>query len=145
MSITGDLGVMIGALGHPFGDPQVLDAMTLVGLPTERSEFTVGPTKRVYYTADQSIADFLFEEDVLQSVIIQVVADDKHGAYPAPDSLIDGLSGTASRDDVLARFGTPVKSTDASDRFSVDDVFVRFGYVDDRVADITVMRTAPGQ
>lgn len=114
-------------------------------MPTERSEFQVGPTKRTYYTAEQKSAEFIFEEDVLQSVIVQTVADDEHEAYAAPDALVEGLSGTAARDEVLARFGTPVKSTAASDRFSVDGVFARFGYVDDRVADVTLMRNAPGQ
>lgn len=144
MTITGDLRVMADALGHPVADRRVLDAFALVGLPEARSEYLEGGVKTTYYTADEQLAEFIFRDDVLDAVIVHTHARDGHGAYPAPASLIDGLAGDAERDAVLARFGEPVSTRKASDRFAVEGGFVRFGYVEDRVVDISLMRRAPG-
>ena len=144
MTITGDLQIMADALGHPVADRRVLDVFTVVGLPEARSEYQEGGVKTTYYIADQQLAEFIFRDDLLDAVIVHTQAGDGHGAYPAPASLVDGLAGDAERDAVLARFGEPVSRRKTSDRFEVDGGFVRFGYVEDRVADISLMRRAPG-
>jgi hypothetical protein len=144
MTITGDLQVMAAGLGHPVADRRVLDAFALVGLPQARDEFQEGGVRTTHYIADEQLAEFIFRDDVLDAVIVHTQPGDGHGAYPAPASLIDGLAGDAERDAVLARFGEPVSTRKASDRFEVDGGFVRFGYVEDRVVDISLMRRAPG-
>jgi hypothetical protein len=143
MTITGDLKVMLDALGARFGDAAVLEAMVLVGLPTERSEYRSGTEASVYYIAERKSAEFLFENDLLEDVTVRTVADEEHGAYPTPDTLIEGLSGTATRTQTRAFFGDPEWSSASADRFKVDGGFVWVGYAEDRIAEISVMRTAP--
>ncbi|WP_425845030.1 hypothetical protein [Agrococcus sp. TSP3-2-1] len=144
MTIAGDLHTMASALGQPVTDERVLRAMTLVGLPVERSEFDVGPSKRTYLTAEQGLGEFLFEDGALDTVFLYTQPAEGRGAHPAADSLIEGLSGTATRAEVLERFGEPEWSNAEADRFEIDGAyFVRFGYADDRVEEVTVMREAP--
>lgn len=144
MTIAGDLQTMAGALGRPVTDERVLRAMTLVGLPVERSEFDVGPSKRTYLTAQDGLAEFLFEDGTLLTIFVFTQPAEDRGAYPAADALIEGLSGTATRAEVLERFGEPEWSNAQADRFEIDgEYFVRFGYADGRVEKITLMREVP--
>lgn len=146
MSITGDLSVMIEALGKPFGDPHVLEALTLVGLPIQRNEYQIGAVDRTYYVAEGRMAEFLFEDDLLRTVMIHTVADADHGRYPTPDTLIDGLSGNAPRAEVLERFGTPEwTNNESADRFQVEGGYVRFGYLDGLTCKINAMLSVPGR
>lgn len=144
MTISGELTTMLGVLGLEQGDGGALDAMALVGMPSETSEFVEGGTTQLYLTARDSGTDFLFEDRRLTTVIIRTQPKAKYGAYPRPDALIDGLSGTASRDDVRDALGAPEWSSPAADRFLVDDRYVHFEYdAAGRIARITVMTEAP--
>ena len=144
MTLTGEITTMLGVLGLPQGDGEALDAMVLVGMPSETKEITDGDSSRLYLTAREAGTDFLFEDRELTSVIIRTQPKAKYGAYPRPDALIDGLPGTATRDDVLALLGEPEWSGPVADRFLVDGRYAHFEYdPSNRIARITLMMRAP--
>lgn len=145
MTMTGEMTAMLDVLGLPLGDDRALEAMALVGLPTERDEFRDSGLDRTYLVAREAGTDFVFNDGELTSVIVRTQPKGDYAAYPRPDALIDGLAGTATRDEVLARFGEPVKSTAASDRFAIDGRFLHFEYdATGHVARLTAMSRAPG-
>jgi len=141
--VTGVLRSVLDVLGRPAEDESVEAAMALFGPPFERSEFEIGPVVRVYQVAADGHAQLIFEDGVFTSAMVWVRESAERGAYVSPAPLVDGVGPETTRDEILARFGTPARSTDASDRFRVDGGFVRFGYVDGRVEEITAMRTTP--
>lgn len=142
--MRGQLRTIADALDHSIPDPEIMDALVVAGLPSTRSDFDLGATKLSYLTSEDASTEFMFEKGVLQTVFIFTQPDDEHGAYPEPDALIEGLSGTATRDEVRAMFGEPEWSVAVADRFHVEDrLFIRFGYRDDRTTKITVMSHIP--
>ena len=146
--VTGDLLTAIAALGHGADDAETQAALALFGPPFERSQYPVGAVTRTYYVAERNHAELIFEDGVLEDVMIRLRSSEEHGAYARPDGLIDGVGPDTTREQILERFGTPEWSNAHADRFwfagdAPNRVFVRFEYVDGRVADISVTRESP--
>lgn len=144
MTPHGEITTFTDALGSAMTDEPALVAFAAVDLPTSRSDYDLGDMRRTYLKADDQGVEFVFEDGALRSVFIATVESPARAAYPRPDALIEGLSGTASRAEVLARFGEPEWTSDEADRFQwAAACYARFAYQDDRVVKISVMRDVP--
>ncbi|MBG6238423.1 hypothetical protein IWX78_001395 [Mycetocola sp. CAN_C7] len=143
-TISGELTTMMNVLGLQPADDRVLDAIDLVGGLSENSVFEEGDLTVLYLTARDAGTDFLFENRTLASVIIRTQPQAKYGAYPRPDALIDGLSGAATRAEVVARFGVPEWTSATADRFVVDGRYLHVEFDGSgRLVRITLMVSAP--
>ena len=149
-AITGELPTLIAALGHGADDAEAQAALALFGPPFERSQYPVGGVTRTYYVAERKHAELIFEDGVFEDARIWIRGSEERGAYARPEGLVDGVGPDTTRELILERFGTPEWSNDHADRFWIAEdapnrVFVRFEYVDGRVADISVTRESPEQ
>lgn len=143
MDLHGEITTFADALGSTTTDDRSLAAFLLVELPTARSDYDFGEGQRTYLRAEEQGVEFLYVDGALSTVFV-TTSSDEDGAYPRPDRLIDGLSATASRAEVLGRFGTPEWSSEEADRFQLaEHLYVRFGYEDDAVTEITLMQDVP--
>ena len=144
MTLHGEITTFTDALGSAMTDEPALAAFAAVDLPASRSDYDLGDTHRTYLKAEDKGVEFVFEDGLLRTVFIATVDSPTRAAYPRPDALIDGLSGTASRAEVLARFGEPEWTSDEADRFQwAAACYARFAYEDGRVVKISVMREVP--
>lgn len=146
--VTGDLLTAIAALGHGADDAETRAVLALFGPSFERSQYPVGAVTRTYYVAERKHAELIFEDGLFEDVRIWIRSSEERGAYARPEGLIDGVGPDTTREQILERFGTPEWSNDRTDRFWIAEdlpnrVFVRFEYVDGRVADISATREAP--
>lgn len=144
MNLHGEITTFIDALGATVTDERSLAAFALVDLPTARSDYDLGDSHRTYLKADEHGVEFLYIDGVLSTVFISITPNDKRGVYPRPAKLITGLSPTAARDAVRAFFGAVEWTSATADRFQLHEAcFVRFGYVDEAVAEIGIARQVP--
>ncbi|GGP51816.1 hypothetical protein [Saccharothrix coeruleofusca] len=130
-TITGEMAVLLGVLGHRQGDSRILDAIALVGPDMEVEEFDFDGEKSTYFTFKQAGTDLLFEDDVLVSVMVRTQPDEQdetYGRYPRPAALVDGLSPTATRAEVTALLGTPEQTGPSFDRYRVNNRYLHFEF-----------------
>lgn len=144
VTFTGDLAAVIGALGRSTQDGAVRAVMSLFGPSFERSEYEIGPVSRVYEVAADGHAQLIFEDGLFETAMVWIRATAEHSACASPETLVDGIGPETTREEIVARFGTPSRAGDDWDRFRAEGGFLRFGYVDGRVEEISVMRRTPG-
>ncbi len=144
MTLSGELTTFLAVLGLEQGDERILDAIALVDLPTDEQGYLRDDGTTVdYLSMRPSGTDFAFTNGVLSSISIRTQSMPDYGVYPRPDSLIDGLDSTATREEVAALLGAPERSGPAWDRYPSDDHFLHFEYREGRIALVTVMGKAP--
>jgi hypothetical protein len=144
MTLQGEIGTFVDALGTGPTDGRSLAALVLVDLPTARSDYDFGEGHRMYLRAEEQGVEFLYKDGALSTVFISTQPAAERGAYPRPERLIEGLASTAPRAEVLERFGAPEWSSEEADRFQLgDQLYVRFEYVDDTISEISVMQDVP--
>jgi len=110
LTINGEMTIQLDALGHRRGDSRILAAIVLVGPRMEISEFTSGEQISRHYLFKPAGTELLFENDILVSVMVRTRPDPDdttYGTYPRPSALIEGLSPTATRAEVMAFLGNP--------------------------------------
>lgn len=144
MTLHGEITMFADALGSSMTDERSLAAFAAVDLPAARSDYDLGDSHRTYLKAEDKGVEFVYEDGRLRTVFISTVGTSARRAYPRPDALIDGLSGTASRPEVLERFGQPEWTSEDADRFQLAPAcYARFAYESGRVVKISVMREVP--
>ncbi|GHD38827.1 hypothetical protein [Mycetocola manganoxydans] len=144
MTLRGELTTFTDALGSSMTDGRSIAAFVAVDLPTARSDYDLGDSHRTYLKSTDKGVEFVYEDGRLRSVFISTIDNPIRRAYPRPDALIEGLSGTATRGQVLKRFGEPEWTSEEADRFKLAAAcYVRFAYENGRVVLISVMREVP--
>lgn len=143
MTLTGDITTIVNALGHPMSAPEVEAVLDLVGMPTEHSEFDIGPSRRDYLLAEDGSSELLFEDGKLDTVFVFIQPTETRTAYAAADSLINELPALTTRAAVRALLGEPEWTNETADRFAIDTYFVRFQFENDSLAKLTVMASVP--
>ncbi len=144
MALDGEIRAFADALGTSMTDERSLAAFAAVDLPTARSDYDLGESHRTYVKAEDQGVEFVYEDGRLRTVFISTIDTPARAAYPRPDALIEGLSGTASRAQVLERFGEPEWTSDEADRFQLAAAcYARFAYESGRVVKISVMAEVP--
>ncbi|WP_408896614.1 hypothetical protein ACJ5H2_16970 [Nocardioides sp. R1-1] len=134
MTVTGEIRTYLDALGMDPNDPALTAVLDLPGPTTDTNEQREADGNVVFHLAARSNGtEFMFSHNQLVAVFIGTQPREAWGVYPRPDQLIDGLSGTATREEVRARFGEPVWHKDDSDRFQVGQDYLQFEYHDDRI------------
>lgn len=134
VTFTGEMAVMLDVLGLPQGDSRILDAIALVGPQMEIEEFDWGSEKSTYFIFKSAGTDLLFEDGVLASAIVRMQPDAQdpgYGLYPRPTALIDGLSPTATRDEVEALFGAPERPGPSFVRYEANQRYLHVEFNSD--------------
>ncbi|GAB2679832.1 hypothetical protein GCM10027271_46360 [Saccharopolyspora gloriosae] len=134
MTVTGEVAVMLDVLGYRQGDNRILDAIALVGPNMEVEELDFDGEKSTHFIFKPSGTDFIFEDDVLVSIMIRTQPDSKdetYALYPRPTALVDGLSPTASRTEVTALLGTPERVGPNFDRYEANGRYLHFEFDSD--------------
>lgn len=145
MKVTGEIERLIAALGSREQEQPALEAMALVGLPTKSQEFRDGGVTTTYLISEEGGTDFLFEDGVLDSVIVRTRPEPPYAAYPRTDALIDGITAASDRAAVREAIGSdPEWTGEAADRYGVGDASVHFEFDGDALALVTIMQSAPG-
>ncbi|MFJ8961657.1 hypothetical protein ACIRG5_19925 [Lentzea sp. NPDC102401] len=142
-TVSGEITVLLDVLGHRQGDSRILDAIVLVGPQMEVSEYDFDGEKSTYFVFKEAGTELLFEDDVLASVMVRTQPDSEdetYGVYPRPDELVQGLSATATRDEVTAFLGSPERSGPSFDRYEVGNRYLHFEFgANGRVARISAL------
>lgn len=142
-TITGEMAVMLDVLGYRLGDDRILKAIILVGPRMEVEEFDFDGEQSKYYTFKPAGTDLLFENTVLVSAMVRTQPDSQdetYGLYPRPTALIDGLSPTATREEVTAFLGAPERVGPDFDRYEVNERYLHFQFdANGRVARVTAL------
>lgn len=123
MRVTGEVALMLDALGCRQGDGRILDVITLVGPGLEIETFEVDGERSTYFTFRSAGTDLIFEDDILVSVTVWTREDGRagnQGVYPRPAALVDGLPLAALRTEVTALLGVPERVGAHFDRFAED-------------------------
>jgi hypothetical protein len=146
-TITGEMAVMLSVIGYRQGDSRILDAIALVGPEMEVMEFDADGEKSTYFIFKSSGTDLLFEDDILEMIMVRTGPDsddETYGTYPRPAALIEGLSPTATRTEVTEFLGEPERVGPDFDRYEVNNHYLRFRFdPDGRVAQISAQLQAP--
>ncbi|MFD5828016.1 hypothetical protein [Lentzea sp. NPDC060358] len=145
-TVSGEITVFLDVLGLRQGDSRILDAIVLVGPAMEVSEYDFDGEKSTYFVFKEAGTELLFEDDVLASAMVRTQPDpedETYGQYPRPGALVQGLSATATRDEVTAALGSPERSGPSFDRFQVDNRYLHFEFgANGRVARISALLEA---
>lgn len=144
--ITGRVNVIIDALGHTWGSTEVARMLSAFGPVVKQRTFRgMGPVRTYRRTFKEGVSYIFDKKEVFTSAIIQTqVTNPKEVAYSSEIPLVDGLSDTASRQEVLNVLGTPEKVTERGDRFEMGSYYVMFSYNDDSTLEIvSVMSQRP--
>lgn len=132
--LTGEVRVYLDALGMHPTDERLTAVLDLPGPTTDTNEEREAGGNVVFHLAARSNGtEFMFSGEQLVTVFLGTQPREAWGVYPRPDALIDGLSGTATRDEVRAKFGEPVWQKDDADRFEVGRDYLQFQYAEDRI------------
>jgi hypothetical protein len=130
-TVSGEITVLLDVLGHRQGDSRILEAIVLVGPKMEVSEYDFDGEKSTYFVFKEAGTELLFEDDVLTSVMVRTQPDpedETYGQYPRPDDLVQGLSATATREEVTAFLGSPERSGPSFDRYEVNNRYLHFEF-----------------
>lgn len=142
-TVSGEITVLLDVLGHRQGDSRILEAVVLVGPQMEVSEYDFDGEKSTYFVFKDAGTELLFEDDVLASAMVRTQPDpedETYGVYPRPGELVQGLSATATRDEVMAFLGTPERTGPSFDRYQVNGRYLHFEFGGDgRVARISAL------
>jgi len=141
--ITGEMAVMLDALGCLQSDSRILRIIVLVGPKMEVSEFDFDGEQSTYFTFKPAGTDLLFENGVLEMIMVRTQRDgqdETYGLYPRPTALIDGLPPTALRADVAALLGNPERVGPNFDRYEVNKRYLHFEFdSDSRVSKVSAL------
>jgi hypothetical protein len=130
-TVTGEIAVLLGVLGHRQGDSRILEAIILVGPDMAVEEFNFDGEKLTYFTFRSAGTDLIFENDVVVSVTVRTQPDSQdetYGLYPRPAALVDGLSPIATRAEVAALLGAPERVGPNFDRYEANERFLHFEF-----------------
>jgi hypothetical protein len=130
-TVTGEMAVMLDVLGCRQGDSRILEAVALLGPVMEVTEYDFDGEKSTYFLFKPAGADLVFENDVLEMVMVRTQSDRQdasYGLYPRPAALIDGLPPTATRAEVAAFFGDPERVGPSFDRYEVNKRYLHFEF-----------------
>ncbi|MGI5500713.1 hypothetical protein [Lentzea sp. CA-135723] len=145
-TVSGEITVLLDVLGHRQGDSRILEAIVLVGPKMEVSEYDFDGEKSTYFVFKEAGTELLFEDDVLASAMVRTQPDpedETYGEYPRPAELVQGLSATATRDEVRAFLGTPERTGPSFDRYEVNNRYLHFEFgANERVARISALLEA---
>lgn len=134
MSITGEIQAYLGALGMRPDDQRLPAVLDLPGPTTDTNEEREAGGNVVFHLAARSSGtEFMFSGERLVAVFLGTQPREAWGVHPRPDALIDGLSGTATRDEARALLGEPVWQSDVADRFAAGPDYLQLQYADDRI------------
>ena len=134
VTLSGEITAYLEALGMHPADPRLTPVLDLPGPTTDTNEEREPGGNVVFHLAARSSGtEFMFSGEQLVAVFVGTQPREAWGAYPRPDALIDGLPGTAWREEVRATLGEPVWQQDGADRFAVGTDYLQFQYRDDRV------------
>lgn len=132
--ITGEIEAYLTALGMHPTDERLTAVLDLPGPTTDTNEEREAGGNVVFHLAARSNGtEFMFSGEQLVAVFLGTQPREAWGVYPRPEALIDGLSGTASRDEVRALLGEPVWQKEDADRFEVDGDYLQLQYRDGRI------------
>lgn len=150
MTISGRITTLLDALGEKPGAPAVEAASALFGDITEqRLDPKGGVLKKDWLTYEFRDAGtmFSFGDDELCKIVVRVRPETGWAAYPAADALIDGVSSTTTREQLLALLGEPKKARRDSDMWQVGRRYLNVGYApaSGAIGRITVMLRTNGQ
>ncbi|GAA2175367.1 hypothetical protein GCM10009846_24960 [Agrococcus versicolor] len=142
--LRGEIAAMLRVLGLPQGHGDVLDAIALAGRPGEVDGFLRDDGTTADYLVLRSVGTELrWIDGALASVLIRTQPEEGYGTHPRPHALIDGLSATATRQEVRDALGAPEASAPRWDRYRVEGGYVLFRFADERTSRITVMQDVP--
>lgn len=142
-TVTGEMAVMLDVLGYRQGDARILDAIALVGPTMEVTKYDFDGEKSTYFLFKPAGTDLVFENDVLEMVMVRTRPDSQdatYGLYPRPAALIDGLAPTATRAEVTAFLGNPERVGPSFDRYAVNNRYLHFEFGSNgRVAKVSAL------
>lgn len=126
-TVTGEMASMLDVLGSRQGDDRILEVIGLLSPDMEVEEFDFDGEKSTYFTFKAAGTDLLFENEVLVSIMVRTQPDSQdstYGSYPRPTALIEGLSPTATRNEVAALLGDPERVGPDFDRYEVGNRYL---------------------
>lgn len=135
--ITGEIALLIGLAGTPYGDEALTDLVAILGprLDSHDNDDESG-TGRFLVFPDSGV-DVQYRGDVLIGALIHTVNDER-SPYPRLDALVEGLTFPASRTDVVDALGTPQNSLRDMDVYTEKSRFVMFNYTNDALTTISI-------
>ncbi|MFY9714603.1 MAG: hypothetical protein WAK00_14130 [Microbacterium sp.] len=150
MTVSGEITTLFDALGEKPGSPAVEAASALFGEITEqRLDPKGGVLKKDWLTYEFRDAGtaFSFGDDELCKIVVRVRPETGWAAFPAADALIDGVTGSTSRGELLALLGDPTKARRDSDMWQVGRRYLNVSYTPaaGEIGRIAVMLRPNGQ
>lgn len=106
--ISGEIVIFINSLGLVQGDDEMLNSIMLIGTSFEYDESDFEDSS--YYRFFKSGVEYLFEKKKLLAIFFFIKPNDEYSSYLRKDYLIDGLSSSATKEDVIKAFGLPIFS-----------------------------------
>lgn len=140
----GDASIFLNALGAREGDPELDQALSLVG--GEHAVETYdddGLDEKYLILADRGV-DFLLEHGELETVFVYARATKTRGVYGGWASLFDGVGPDSSPHDLLRALGAPLRSTGTYMTYESAPGFVQFEFDGENLTMAVVMRRVIG-
>ena len=140
----GDASTFLNALGAREGDPELDQALTLVG-----GEYAVetydddGVDEKYLMLADRGV-DFLLEDGELETVFVYAKATKTRGMYGGWATLFEGIGPDSSPNDVRRTLGAPLRSTRAYMTYESAPGFVQFEFDGESLTMAVLMRRVIG-
>lgn len=136
--ITGEISQLIDAAGSAYGDPVMLNLVELLGPRLDSHDIDEEDGGGKLLVFDSGGVDLQYRDDALLAVLIHVREGDRR-PYPRLDTLVDGLSFPATREDVHTALGAPNDSLSDLDLYSTNSKHIMFNYNDDSLATISIV------
>ncbi|NNP70259.1 hypothetical protein [Acinetobacter sp. Ac_5812] len=117
--LSGEIVIFINSLGLVQGDDEMLHSIMLIGTSFEYDESDFEDSS--YYRFFKSGVEYLFEEKKLSAIFFFIKPNDEYSSYSRKDYLIDGLSLSATKEEVTKAFGLPIFSGTNWIKYKIDD------------------------
>jgi hypothetical protein len=128
--VQGEISVFMGAIGRAMFSPEHLAIIGLAGPANDSFDEERGGVLWQYEVSARTGVTLQFRQDILVGALITLLSEDGVPAYPTSGSLIDGLALPSSRQAVAGRLGAPRRSSELMDLYLVDDVYLRFDFLE---------------
>ncbi|SEF12723.1 hypothetical protein SAMN04489740_4279 [Arthrobacter alpinus] len=125
---TGDIEIFAAALGTSRTSPENAAVAAFLGGEPKVDKKNYGDTPAEYLIFATSGVTQLFKDGVATSIFIKPAGDKKNAPYPIPDALIDGLSLTATREEINVFFANRIRSGEAYNLFRVNRRMLHFEF-----------------